>query len=86
MTNDTEGGVPHTLHIHINPFQVLSSAGVPYQAPYPWQDTILVPGPPAGPVEPQPVGADTVTLRQKYQDFTGEYVLHCHYLGHEPRG
>ncbi len=86
VTNDAEGGVPHTLHIHINPFQVLSSGGAPYQAPYPWQDTILLPPPPTAPVAPPPAGSNTVTLRQKYLDFTGEYVLHCHYLGHEDQG
>jgi hypothetical protein len=25
-------------------------------------------------------------FRQRYLDFTGEYVLHCHFLGHEDRG
>jgi hypothetical protein len=25
-------------------------------------------------------------IRQRYEDFTGEYVLHCHFLGHEDRG
>ena len=23
---------------------------------------------------------------QRYEEFTGEYVLHCHFLGHEDRG
>ena len=27
-----------------------------------------------------------VELWHKYKDFTGEYVLHCHFLGHEDRG
>lgn len=27
-----------------------------------------------------------VKLLQRYLDFTGEYVLHCHFLGHEDRG
>jgi hypothetical protein len=26
------------------------------------------------------------TMRQRYEDFTGLYVLHCHFLGHEDRG
>jgi FtsP/CotA-like multicopper oxidase with cupredoxin domain len=84
VTNNAEGGVPHTLHIHINPFQVLSNGTTTYQPPYPWQDTIGVPAPATG--TPPPVGSNTVTLRQKYLDFTGEYVLHCHYLGHEDQG
>jgi hypothetical protein len=27
-----------------------------------------------------------VTIRHRFLDFTGEYVLHCHILGHEDRG
>lgn len=27
-----------------------------------------------------------ITLRQRFEDFTGPYVLHCHILGHEDRG
>jgi hypothetical protein len=27
-----------------------------------------------------------MTLRQRFEDFTGLYVLHCHFLGHEDRG
>ena len=73
VTNGGEGGVPHTLHIHINPFQVLTNGTTTYQAPYPWQDTILLPAPAAG--TPPPAGSNVVTLRQEYLDFTGEYVL-----------
>jgi len=29
---------------------------------------------------------DEVVLRQRYDDYTGGYVLHCHFLGHEDRG
>ena len=28
----------------------------------------------------------SITFRQRYEEFTGEYVLHCHFLGHEDRG
>ncbi len=28
----------------------------------------------------------SLTFRQRYEQFTGEYVLHCHFLGHEDRG
>ncbi|HST62196.1 MAG TPA: multicopper oxidase domain-containing protein [Longimicrobium sp.] len=27
-----------------------------------------------------------VIIRQQYEDFTGQYVMHCHILGHEERG
>jgi FtsP/CotA-like multicopper oxidase with cupredoxin domain len=28
----------------------------------------------------------SMTFVQRYEEFTGEYVLHCHFLGHEDRG
>jgi L-ascorbate oxidase len=28
----------------------------------------------------------SMTFEQRYEEFTGEYVLHCHFLGHEDRG
>jgi FtsP/CotA-like multicopper oxidase with cupredoxin domain len=28
----------------------------------------------------------TVLIRHKFEDYTGGYVLHCHFLGHEDRG
>ncbi|MDP9121565.1 MAG: multicopper oxidase domain-containing protein [Acidobacteriota bacterium] len=31
-------------------------------------------------------GNGYVLLRHRYREFTGEYVLHCHFLGHEDRG
>jgi FtsP/CotA-like multicopper oxidase with cupredoxin domain len=31
-------------------------------------------------------GNGYVRLRHRYLEFTGEYVLHCHFLGHEDRG
>ncbi len=31
-------------------------------------------------------GNGYVKLRHRYTEFTGEYVLHCHFLGHEDRG
>jgi len=29
---------------------------------------------------------DEVLLRQRFDDYTGGYVIHCHFLGHEDRG
>lgn len=31
-------------------------------------------------------GNGYVQFRHRYSEFTGEYVLHCHFLGHEDRG
>jgi FtsP/CotA-like multicopper oxidase with cupredoxin domain len=30
--------------------------------------------------------SDSVLLRQHFEDYTGGYVIHCHFLGHEDRG
>jgi FtsP/CotA-like multicopper oxidase with cupredoxin domain len=86
---------PHPFHIHINPFFVTEY----YDANEPtdpvlkpgdprrrWQDTIALP--------PARLGADGttleeasyVTIRSRYLDYSGEYVTHCHILGHEDRG
>lgn len=64
----------HPFHIHVNPFQVVKINGKPVDPV--WRDTILVRSNP-------PV---TVTMRTRYEVFTGKYVLHCHNLVHEDRG
>lgn len=69
----------HPFHIHTNPFQLLRNGTTVYTRPWVWMDTIAIP--PGTPQAPQ-----SVLLRQRYEDFTGGYVLHCHFLGHEDRG
>lgn len=65
----------HVFHIHTNPFQVISAQGKERTPPYVWQDAIAL----------QQKGSDVV-IRQRYEEFTGHFVLHCHFLGHEDRG
>jgi FtsP/CotA-like multicopper oxidase with cupredoxin domain len=31
-------------------------------------------------------GNGSILIRQRFKDFTGDYVIHCHFLGHEDRG
>ncbi|MBJ7329253.1 MAG: multicopper oxidase family protein [Solirubrobacteraceae bacterium] len=63
----------HTFHIHINPFQVVKIDGKGVdRAGY--EDTVPIP----------PFGS--VTLRQRYRSYTGQFVFHCHILGHEDAG
>lgn len=91
--------VPHPFHIHTNPFQVFSVKGVPVRPqgktkPEPfWMDTLMIPTAKVDPPSPPVDLATKITItpasyvfRQRYLDFTGEYVLHCHFLGHEDRG
>jgi FtsP/CotA-like multicopper oxidase with cupredoxin domain len=97
VTNDTT--IPHPFHIHTNPFQLFSVKGVPVRPagatkPEPiWMDTLTLPAATANPTTPPtdlstPVTVTPVSfvMRQRYEDFTGLYVLHCHFLGHEDRG
>jgi FtsP/CotA-like multicopper oxidase with cupredoxin domain len=92
----------HPFHIHINPFQVLyvhapnprdpnrelyarlQAAAQDRRSPI-WLDVVPLPLPrqdSAGAV----VDPGYVIIRQQYADFTGQYVMHCHILGHEERG
>ncbi|MCZ4279576.1 multicopper oxidase family protein [Kiloniella laminariae] len=64
---------PHPIHIHVNPFQVMSVNGVA-DPDKPWMDTIAVPA------------AGTVVFRTRFLDFDGRYVMHCHILPHEDTG
>ncbi|HYM60993.1 MAG TPA: multicopper oxidase domain-containing protein [Thermoanaerobaculia bacterium] len=66
----------HVFHIHTNPFQLITNGKTTYQPPYIWQDSITLPSASQG----------SVVIRQKFEEFTGQYVLHCHFLGHEDRG
>lgn len=71
-------GAWHSHHIHINPFQVIATSdgmlnGNPLTQPV-WADTVNVP----------PMGS--VTMRQRYPDFPGLFVQHCHVLVHEDIG
>ena len=74
LTNDSNGPA-HPFHIHINPFQVLEINDKPLGMASPvWQDVVAIP--PGG----------SVKIRQKFADFKGIYVIHCHILAHEDRG
>lgn len=77
VTNDS--GPQHPFHIHTNPFQLISNGTQSYEAPYVWMDTIALPtGTPAVPVP--------VIMRHRFEDYSGVFVNHCHFLGHEDRG
>lgn len=64
---------PHPIHVHVNPMQILAINGEPLEHKH-WQDTIAVPA------------AGTVTLRMRFTDFDGRFVMHCHILPHEDMG
>jgi FtsP/CotA-like multicopper oxidase with cupredoxin domain len=67
--------IPHSFHIHDVQFLILDRSGV---APSPsesgWKDTVLIwPG-------------ETVRFITKFEDYTGLYMYHCHFLEHEDDG
>lgn len=90
----------HPFHIHVNPFQIMNvvySSTDQFAAYYAFLNAAAAAGHPVwSDVVPLPVAVidttthDTtygqVTIRQRYEDFTGQYVMHCHILGHEERG
>ena len=77
LKNDST--VLHPFHIHVNPFQVISDGDINYSPPYIWQDTIAIP---AGTLE----NPGVAVINQRFLNFTGGHVQHCHILGHEDRG
>jgi FtsP/CotA-like multicopper oxidase with cupredoxin domain len=90
LENST-AAIAHPFHIHVNPFQVVEifdpTTGTTYKpsANYVWQDVIAIP--------PATFNSDKtvkekgrVTIRHRFVDFVGSYVLHCHMLAHEDRG
>ena len=67
------GVMDHPFHVHVNAFQVISRNNQPEAFPA-WRDTVLV------------RRGETVRIRMKFTDFTGETVYHCHILDHEDLG
>lgn len=79
----------HPMHIHVNDFQVMdivdpvagTRTGV-----QPWGiDNVNVPAPVTDADENALVPA-SVTLRMKFSEYTGTFVIHCHRLNHEDNG
>jgi len=71
----------HVFHMHTNHFQILNDGTKSFSAPYPWMDSITLPD--RGPDPDHPA---TAVIRNRWLDYTGQFVLHCHFLGHEDRG
>jgi FtsP/CotA-like multicopper oxidase with cupredoxin domain len=65
----------HPFHIHVNPFQIVDKNGFSY-----WKDTLLVSG------SENKGESNALTVVTRYEDFDGEFVLHCHNLDHEDQG
>jgi len=79
----------HPIHVHVNDFQVMQyhdpTTGLRTGVEMWGDDNVNVPAPTMGAREAV-VTPGTLTMRTKFVDFTGLYVLHCHRLNHEDNG
>ena len=79
----------HPIHIHVNDFQVthyLDPTTGLETGPEMWAvDNANVPAPVLGPEE-SVIQPGALSLRMKFDDFTGLFVMHCHRLNHEDNG
>ena len=79
----------HPIHIHVNDFQVTSyfdpTTGLKTGTEM-WEiDNANVPVPTLGPGK-STIQSGTLSLRTKFEDYTGLFVMHCHRLNHEDNG
>lgn len=79
----------HPMHIHVNDFQVteiVDPVAGTRTGVQPWgQDNVNVPAPVTDEHETALEPA-SVTLRTKFTEYTGTFVIHCHRLNHEDNG
>jgi FtsP/CotA-like multicopper oxidase with cupredoxin domain len=73
--DDTEFGIPHTFHMHLEQFRILDRDGAPPGLDDAGRkDTVFV-----GPGE-------TVRIQVTFTEFLGRYAYHCHYVDHSVTG
>ncbi len=75
----SSAGGRHPYHIHINPFQVTKFGNLEVKPPI-WKDVIIV-----NKNDEENINAQAY-IRARYQEYWGDFVLHCHILHHEDRG
>lgn len=78
LTNDNS--LAHPFHIHTNPFQLSRYDETTFQKPYVWMDTVALP------TTDNPYSLVSAEILHRFEDYSGPYVNHCHFLGHEDRG
>jgi FtsP/CotA-like multicopper oxidase with cupredoxin domain len=88
-TFPNENNDEHPIHIHVNDFQVTNyfdpTTGT-RTGPEMWGvDNANVPAPTLGSGEAV-VQQATLSLRTKFKDYAGLFVMHCHRLNHEDNG
>jgi FtsP/CotA-like multicopper oxidase with cupredoxin domain len=93
-SGSASGGSAHPFHIHVNPFQLVGAPPEialinPALPDTPdnriWWDTIAV-EPGTGTSQFGTPVLNNVKIWQRFSDYPGEFVLHCHILIHEDQG
>ncbi|WP_326691110.1 multicopper oxidase domain-containing protein [Streptomyces sp. NBC_01795] len=76
ITNaDTQFGIPHSLHPHLDAFRILDRNGEPPAAGEAGlKDTITV------------MAGESARVQLRFTDYTGRFMYHCHMLGHLQMG
>ncbi|GAA2598366.1 multicopper oxidase family protein [Streptomyces axinellae] len=76
ITNaDTQFGIPHSLHPHLDAFRILDRNGKPPAAGEAGlKDTVTV------------MAGESARIQLKFTDHEGLYMYHCHMLGHLQMG
>jgi peroxiredoxin len=65
----------HPFHIHVNPFEIVGYDGPNDRSQVGrWRDTLYI------------KEGETYRIRQRFLDFPGKTVFHCHFLDHEDQG
>jgi len=84
-----ENNDEHPIHIHVNDFQVTRifdpSIGLLLGAQMQGMDNVNVPQPNLGPEE-SVIQAGELSLRTRFTEYAGLFVMHCHRLNHEDNG
>ena len=68
-----KASMDHPFHLHTNRFQIIDRNGQS-ESLRAWKDTVNI------------KAYESVTLRVRFDDFTGRTVYHCHILDHEDQG
>ncbi|MET0862935.1 MAG: multicopper oxidase domain-containing protein [Nakamurella sp.] len=79
----------HPMHIHVNDFQVtqiVDPVAGTMTGVQPWgEDNVNVPAPVTD-TDESALEPASVTVRTKFTEYTGTFVIHCHRLNHEDNG
>jgi FtsP/CotA-like multicopper oxidase with cupredoxin domain len=79
----------HPVHIHVNDFQVMEyfdpTTGLHYGPTHYGLDNVNVPAPTMN-ADESVIEPGILTVRTRFDDYSGLYVMHCHRLNHEDNG